>query len=217
MKYFIADTHFGWKSMHGRSFPTTAEHDAELVRRWNAVVTPDDEVYVIGDFIFDVDVAESVLEQLKGTIYLVPGDHDWKLMQSQSVRHINILPEIFEIKRSVTNPPIIICHWPFDIWKKSHYGSYHLYGHLHNGVLPSNGKSMCISCDQTEFTPVSLGLICEAMRGLPDNKNLIKDNQHETETGPTEIAFGVDGTTGPGQTNGFMPAGFSQSCGRHSR
>ena len=52
--FVIADTHFGHKRViefeaAARPFATVEEHDAELVRRWNAVVKPKDTVWHVGD------------------------------------------------------------------------------------------------------------------------------------------------------------------------
>ena len=54
-RYFTADTHFG----HGniikycnRPFKNHLEMDDELIRRWNNVVSNEDEVYHLGDFEF---------------------------------------------------------------------------------------------------------------------------------------------------------------------
>ena len=57
--YFIADLHLGHKNIirfdstrEHRPFATIEEHDAELIRRWNAVVRPVDKVWVLGDVAF---------------------------------------------------------------------------------------------------------------------------------------------------------------------
>lgn len=45
--YFTSDTHFGDHrvlKLYARPFATVAEMDAELIRRWNAAVGPEDEV-----------------------------------------------------------------------------------------------------------------------------------------------------------------------------
>jgi hypothetical protein len=57
--FFIGDTHFGHRGIiqfsetaPHRPFSTIEEHDAELVRRWNAVVGLKDIVWHLGDFCF---------------------------------------------------------------------------------------------------------------------------------------------------------------------
>ena len=51
-KFYISDLHFGHTNclaFDNRPFSTIAEHDAELIRRWNSVVRPGDIVYILGD------------------------------------------------------------------------------------------------------------------------------------------------------------------------
>lgn len=53
--WFTADTHFGHSNIitHcSRPFASVDEMDRCLTANWNAVVQPDDDVYVVGDFAF---------------------------------------------------------------------------------------------------------------------------------------------------------------------
>ena len=47
MKYFIADPHFGHTNilqLSNRPFNTIQEHDGTLIKNWNNVVKPTDEI-----------------------------------------------------------------------------------------------------------------------------------------------------------------------------
>src|ERR1017187_8378616 len=51
--WFTADQHFGHKriiELSGRPFGSVEEMNEAVVDRWNAVVAPDDLVWVLGDF-----------------------------------------------------------------------------------------------------------------------------------------------------------------------
>ncbi|MDO5358956.1 MAG: hypothetical protein Q4E80_06235 [Slackia faecicanis] len=53
--YYISDTHFGHANiirLSNRPFLDIAEMNAELIARWNAKVTDDDDVYMLGDFAY---------------------------------------------------------------------------------------------------------------------------------------------------------------------
>ena len=88
MNIFItSDTHFGHdrEFLYGpRGFTSIAEHDEEVIRRWNEVVKPEDTVYHLGDVMLG-DNAHGLdcLRRLNGTIKIVRGNHDtdtrWKL------------------------------------------------------------------------------------------------------------------------------------------
>ena len=52
MNYYISDLHFGHANVmryDSRPFANPDEMDAEIVRRWNSVVTDKDKVYILGD------------------------------------------------------------------------------------------------------------------------------------------------------------------------
>ena len=52
MIYYIADTHFGHENVRSfdrRPFSDAAQMEQTLMQNWNARVTEDDIVYVLGD------------------------------------------------------------------------------------------------------------------------------------------------------------------------
>ena len=52
MDYFTSDLHIGhdksfiWQA---RGFNSIEEHDTQILLRWNATVSPEDTVYILGD------------------------------------------------------------------------------------------------------------------------------------------------------------------------
>ena len=129
MIYFTADLHFG----HGkiikyckRPFKCADEMNEILINQWNHVVKPTDTVYVLGDFA--MGDPRPYLERLYGDIYLIPGDHDkvrkWPKDQVLSKIHFYRAQHV------------VLCHYPILAWPRSHYGSWHLHGHCHEGSLP---------------------------------------------------------------------------------
>ena len=57
MNYYISDTHFGHENIikhdanNGcRQFSSIEEHDNLIIENWNRVVTPQDNIYILGDF-----------------------------------------------------------------------------------------------------------------------------------------------------------------------
>ena len=69
--YFTSDHHFGHANIIrfcNRPFATVEEMDAELIRRHNEVVGPQDIVVHAGDFAYrSARPPQSYLEQLNGT------------------------------------------------------------------------------------------------------------------------------------------------------
>ena len=56
MVFFTADLHIGHANiikLNKRPFKTIEEMDNALIDNWNAKVTPNDTVYILGDVFFD--------------------------------------------------------------------------------------------------------------------------------------------------------------------
>lgn len=52
MIYVTSDLHFGHAKQfiyEPRGFPNIVDHDEEIIKRWNELVQPEDEVYILGD------------------------------------------------------------------------------------------------------------------------------------------------------------------------
>ncbi len=81
MNIFItSDTHFGHdrEFLYGpRGFTSIEEHDEEVVRRWNEVVSAEDTVYHLGDVMLgDNEHGMDCLRRLNGNIKIIRGNHD---------------------------------------------------------------------------------------------------------------------------------------------
>lgn len=79
--FFTADTHFNHANVinfESRPFASVEEMDEVLIENWNRAVTPNDEVWVLGDYSLPTgrEKALSYLSKLHGTKYLVTGNHD---------------------------------------------------------------------------------------------------------------------------------------------
>lgn len=82
MNYYISDLHLGHANVirfDNRPFENIDEMETEIIRRWNERVTPQDTVYIIGDFSWRTSNSWiPVLKQLKGRKVLIRGNHDPK-------------------------------------------------------------------------------------------------------------------------------------------
>ena len=70
--FFTADPHFGHTNIiryENRPFASAEEMDQELIRRWNETVSPEDTVYLLGDFSFyGKEKSTEILSALQGHI-----------------------------------------------------------------------------------------------------------------------------------------------------
>lgn len=131
MKYYISDYHIGHSNvirMDQRPFADCTEMAAEIVRRWNAVITPADEVYILGDFAWKNTEGDAVLQQLCGRKHLITGNHD---KPSQVMRsRFEGIQDYAEIEDS--GSMVVLSHYPIAHWNHQFQGAVHLYGHVHN-------------------------------------------------------------------------------------
>ena len=164
--FFIADTHFYHKNVikyDKRGFSDVYEMNKTIIDNWNKVVSDNDVVYILGDFIFgSVKQAMGVLNQLKGRKHLIVGNHDNKILSDKNFRSyfesINDYKEIYIDKRKV-----ILFHYPIADWCGMFNGSLHLYGHVHtNGTqYKMNKNSYNVGAGVIGFTPRTLNELIE--------------------------------------------------------
>jgi len=132
-KFFTADTHFSHERIleitdRYRDFSSIADHDDRIVDAINATVGRDDELYVLGDFCWRAE--ESWASKLKcRRIHLIFGNHD-KAKLGKIFKTAEDTT-IVKIADGPTQREVFCSHYPHAYWPKSHYGSLHLYGHVH--------------------------------------------------------------------------------------
>lgn len=129
--FFTADTHFGHANIlkyASRPFADVDEMDEELIARWNARVGPNDEIYHLGDVSFRKSAQTvDVLKRLNGKKYLVKGNHD--RISPEVERQWAWIKDYHELK--IADHHVVLCHFPFEAWNRSHHASWHLHGHAH--------------------------------------------------------------------------------------
>lgn len=78
--YLISDSHFNHDRSfiyEPRGFKNIYDHDIALVKNWNSIIKPEDEVYHLGDVMLgDNTNGLKCLHQLNGKIHIIRGNHD---------------------------------------------------------------------------------------------------------------------------------------------
>lgn len=166
MKYFIADTHFGDKSIiqiENRPFKDVDEMNECLIANWNMKVSSDDTIYVLGDFLgaseIENDELMRILMSLNGNKIFVLGNHDRCI--SSILRNDNYI---------VSSYPIIID----DFWILSHEPVYlnasmpyaNIFGHVHSNPIyrTVSAQSFCVSVERIDYAPISFNEIEQRMK-----------------------------------------------------
>ena len=195
MIYFTSDHHFGHVGrpreeggsggiihMAKRPFKTIEEHDDELVRRWNEIVSPKDDVHHLGDILFAKDrstAIEALLGRLNGRIHIYWGNHDHK--PTRKMAHLFAsAQDVGQIK--IDGHSIFLSHYAHRVWNKSHHGSYHFFGHSH-GNMPAMGRSLDVGVDCWDYFPVTFNQIRDRLEELGTHNDFMK---HHTEEGDAD-------------------------------
>ena len=175
--WFSSDLHFGHRNIIeycGRPFADTDEMNHALIARWNEVVAPGDEVWVLGDVALG-RIADTLplVGALHGTKHLVSGNHDrcwpgngpkateWEARYLDagftSLHHGTATLE-------VGGRRVLACHFPYQ--GDSHDydrhpearpiddGSWLLHGHVHERWR-QRGRMINVGADAWDCRPVS--------------------------------------------------------------
>jgi len=159
-KVFVtSDLHFGHRNIlkfnpRTRPYETVEKMDDALISNWNAVVSPSDDVFNLGDLSFhrNFNVTLEILERLNGRHHLILGNHD-RLLRKPRYRLAaeNYLESIQDyVELNVNKRKIVMCHYSMRVWNCMHHGAIMLYGHSH-GSLTAVGRSMDVGIDSSDM------------------------------------------------------------------
>ena len=178
--FFTADTHFGHSAILGfcnRPFNTVEEMNEGLINNWNAVVSPQDVVYHLGDFGF-MSAAEmtKIINRLNGNINFVPGNHDKQLVK---ISRLNICAPIHELK--IDHTFVVLSHYPMLSWNRSNHGSLMLHGHSHGTQqYPHAMRIHDVGVDVNGYAPVSFEVIKQKLLSIPTPKEQYAERERMT-------------------------------------
>ena len=165
--FFTSDTHFGHEniiSYCGRPFKNANEMDEKLIANWNALVSPDDIVFHLGDFAMGgSEEWNKILSRLNGHIYLIYGNHDLKNMRqgyTGRFEHVSM-----QMRIEVGKQKIYLNHYPYLTFEGAYKSVWQLFGHVHTRknntgcdaerlryLLPTQYDA---GVDNNRYTPVS--------------------------------------------------------------
>lgn len=139
MNYYIADTHFFHNNIikhdfsnGGKWFSSIEEHDNLIISNINKVVTPQDNLYFLGDISWGTpDETLDLLNRINcKNLFAIKGNHDRILKDGKIKKKFQ---GIYDIKQLDDNGrQVILSHFPQMMWSGQHRGVIHLFGHVHN-------------------------------------------------------------------------------------
>lgn len=169
-----------------RSFTNVEQMDSTMIQLWNALVGDEDTVYHLGDFTLGgPEDAEYYFSQLNGHIMALANhwhhDRRWLPGPSETIQQgevttvftpmgpsnyrsksghpVTLIAPLVIIQFTFPNKsevPIVLCHYPFLIWDRQHYGSIHVHGHCHGKLKPMHPHAVDVGVDCWGFAPLSI-------------------------------------------------------------
>lgn len=160
--FVTADEHYGHRNIIEfckRPFAHTDEMEESMITNHNRKVGKGDITWHAGDMFWRTIKplhAMSILRRLNGQHRFIWGNHD-EVIEDSEMLQTAFAGEIRDIARIITPglPKIVLCHYAMRVWRGSHQGAWHLYGHSH-GELPGQGLSFDVGVDCNNYAPVSL-------------------------------------------------------------
>lgn len=140
MIWFISDTHFN----HDREFiwgsrcvHSVTEMNSNIINNWNNKISPQDDIYVLGDFFLgkDIDYVKNTLSILNGKIHLIIGNHD----TPAKIKIYEASPKVVEIlwakQIEYKGRQFYLSHYPTltaDLNSNPNTCVFNLFGHTHS-------------------------------------------------------------------------------------
>ena len=173
MIYLTSDLHF----CHNRSFlweprgfENVQEMNQAIVKNWNNIIQPEDEVYVLGDLMLNNDVEGARLfKQLKGQIHVILGNHDTDRRVAAYNTFYNICEICYARPLHYNGYHFFLSHYPtitsnFDYDKPLRSRTLNLCGHSHTPDPFADwdkGLIYHVELDAHNNAPVSLDSIIQ--------------------------------------------------------
>jgi calcineurin-like phosphoesterase family protein len=124
----------------------------ELLRKWNEKITPNDTVYVIGDFALgEKEKATEWLSQANGKKILIIGNHD---RSPRTMKEIGFDEVHYHLEITTeNNERWLLSHYPLPLDLIKSYKRL-IHGHHHSGPK-STGKRVNVCVDLWDFMPAT--------------------------------------------------------------
>ena len=166
--HFCHDREFLYKP---RGFDNVWDMNRAIVENWNAVVQPEDDVYVLGDLMLNNnDEGMRLLKSLKGNIHIILGNHDTDTRIGLYNDCYNVVEIAYATMITYDKFRFFLCHYRTEVSPlgEAHLSQYpiNLYGHTHQKTpfYMDNPWYYNVGVDSHNCTPVCIDQIIEECR-----------------------------------------------------
>ena len=173
--YFTSDTHFCHNKdfcYEPRGFKTIEEMNEKIFNNWNSIVTDEDDIYHLGDVMLKDDTQGMMyLENLKGKIHIIRGNHDTDTRVERYKQLDNIIEITYATIIKYGKVHLYLCHYPtltanYDDDKPWHKNLVNLFGHTHQqeNFYNNNPYMYHVGVDSHNCKPIEIEEILEEIR-----------------------------------------------------
>lgn len=183
--WVTSDTHFNHANIIkycNRPFSSVEEMNETIIANWNKVVSEDDMVYHLGDFVLgDKSLVPDFLERLNGYKEFLMGNHDNSNIMLEMCKQGLIENISWEDVIKVGKKTIILNHFPFGSLPDpaTNYPIIQLHGHVHSTPdKPWNyfDNQYDVGVDNNNFTPVNLAELLDKIHYKIQSNNAINNS-----------------------------------------
>ncbi|MFC3966369.1 metallophosphoesterase [Nocardia jiangsuensis] len=186
--WYTADLHIGHRLLSGlRGFPDIPAHDDEIARRWDALVSPDDRIWVLGDISVGGRRQETAaldwIARRPGEKHLITGNHDGcHPMRSRAAawQAIYLASGFTSVQQTAVHKiggqRVTLSHFPFrfdpdgdhtpenrfEEWRVPDIGQFLLHGHTHSEIKV-RGRQIHVGLDAHDLRPVTRAWVAGQM------------------------------------------------------
>lgn len=153
--YYIGDCHWGHENIirfdfvyGGKYFNSIEEHDQLIIDNINKIVTPQDNLYFVGDVSwYPPTKTAELLDKINcKNRFLIKGNHDYWAKDGKCKK---MFQAIYDIKNIDDNGRrVFLCHFPVMMYPGQHNGTVHIYAHLHNTKEESDYQEFIHELDE---------------------------------------------------------------------
>lgn len=162
--FFYSDPHFFHKNiiLHRRigELDTEEAQRNEQRKRWNAVVKPNDVVYILGDVVLARwdDEVRDFIKSLNGRKILILGNH------CSERDHIKNFYDVFQSVHGVLKyKEFWLSHIP--LYRSTLHGNMvNVHGHIHTAYEINDPRYFNVSADAIDFTPIRIDQLRERIQ-----------------------------------------------------
>ena len=181
--YFISDLHLGHANIlqHRPTFSSIEEHDKTIMDNIRSRATRKNVLYILGDILKDPKYFEFIeeLSTLYQHVNIILGNHDSdRRLLSKMYASYHLSDTINQLHSLTVYQEFLLSHAP--VHPQELRDKINIHGHTHtrniaityrDGTQEDDRRYFNVSCENINYTPISLSSIREHLRSIDELPN----------------------------------------------